>query len=53
MRPMLAPALVELNRDAFVIDQQVETTVDLDAHRATSGLNDLDLDIDEVERGTA
>jgi hypothetical protein len=53
MRPMLAPALVELNRDAFVIDKQVETTVDLDAHRATSGLNDLNLDIDEIEPGTA
>ena len=31
MRPMLSPALVELNRDAFVIDARVETTVDLDA----------------------
>ena len=30
MRPMLSPALVALNRDAFVIDEGVETTVDLD-----------------------
>jgi ParB-like nuclease domain len=33
MRPMLSPALASLNRDAFVIDQSVETTVDLDGHR--------------------
>jgi hypothetical protein len=28
----------------------VDTTVDIDAHRATSDLDDLDLDIDETER---
>ena len=44
MRPMLSPALVALNRDAFVIDERVETTVDLDGHRAASSLDDLDLD---------
>ena len=38
MRPMLSPALVALNRDAFVIDESVETTVDLDGHRAASDL---------------
>jgi hypothetical protein len=50
MRPMLSPALVALNRDAFVTDHGVETTVDLDGHRAASGLEDLALnDGAEVE----
>jgi hypothetical protein len=40
---MVSPALVSLNRDAFVVDDGVETTVDLDAHRATSDLDDLSL----------
>jgi hypothetical protein len=44
MRPMLSPALVALNRDAFVIDERAETTVDLDAHRAASDLDELALD---------
>ncbi len=44
MRPMLSPALVALNRDAFVIDKRVETTVDLDVHRAASDLDELALD---------
>ena len=44
MRPMLSPALVALNRDAFVIDEGVETTVDLDGHRAPSDLEELALD---------
>jgi|GEM_PF-3168793 len=44
MRPMLSPALVALNRDAFVIDQGVETTVDLDGHCAPSNLEELALD---------
>ena len=48
MRPMLSPALVALNRDAFVIDESVETTVDLDGHRAASDLDELALD-DEPE----
>ena len=49
MRPMLSPALVALNRDAFVTDDRVETTVDLDAHRAPSDLDDLALDDDQVD----
>ena len=49
MRPMLSPTLAALNRDSFVVDEGVETTVDLDAHHATSGLDDLD--IDEIETG--
>jgi hypothetical protein len=44
MRPMLSPALVALNRDAFVIDERAETTVDLDGHRAASDLDELGLD---------
>jgi hypothetical protein len=43
MRPMLSPALVALNRDAFVVDQHVQTTVDLDGHRAASDLDELGL----------
>lgn len=42
MRPMLSPRLRQLNRDAFVIDD-VADTVDLQAHRDDSGLEDLDL----------
>lgn len=48
VRPMLSPALVELNRDAFVADDHVESTVDLVGHRATSDLDELALD-DEQE----
>lgn len=52
MRPMLSPALVDLNRDAVVIDEELETTVDLDGHRASSGLDELALD-DEREAEAA
>lgn len=44
MRPMLSPALVALNRDAFVIQDERETTVDLAGRHAASSLDDLDLD---------
>jgi hypothetical protein len=44
MRPMLSPALVELNRDAFVIQDDRETTVDLAGRQAATSLDDLDLD---------
>jgi hypothetical protein len=44
MRPMLSPALVALNCDAFVADESPETTVDLDGHRAASQLDELALD---------
>jgi ParB-like chromosome segregation protein Spo0J len=44
VRPMLSPALVELNRDAFVTDDHVETSVDLDAHRSASNLDEIELD---------
>ena len=52
VRPMLSPALVELNRDAFVLDQRIETTVDLDGHRAASQLDELALD-DEADAEAA
>jgi hypothetical protein len=38
---MLSPALAALNRDAFVSDNNIQTTVDIDAHRAPSDLDDL------------
>jgi hypothetical protein len=40
---MLSPRLAELHRDAFVIDDTERSTVDLDAHRGDSSLDDLDL----------
>jgi hypothetical protein len=43
MRPILSPRLVELNKDAFVFDDGVESSVDLAAHRADSDLDDLEL----------
>ena len=43
VRPMLSPTLVSLNRDAFVQDESAQSTVELDAHRATSTLDELDL----------
>jgi len=51
MRPMLSPALVALNRDAFIADEAAETTVDLDGHRAASDLDELVLD-DEPDAET-
>jgi hypothetical protein len=41
---MLSPTLVALNRDAIVLDHSVDSTVDLDCHRAASDLDDLALD---------
>jgi hypothetical protein len=46
MRPMLSPTLVALNRDAFVVKESAETTVDLEGHRAASDLDELALDDD-------
>ena len=43
VRPILSPRLIALNRDAFVLDAAIESTVDLDAHRADSDLDELDL----------
>jgi hypothetical protein len=44
---MLSPRLVALNRDAFVSDDETQSTVDLAAHRGESGLDVLDLGDDE------
>ena len=44
MRPMLSPTLVALNRGAFIVDGATPTTVDLDAHRSASDLDELDID---------
>jgi hypothetical protein len=44
MRPILSPALVALNRDAFVIQDERETTVYLAGRHTASSLEDLDLD---------
>ncbi len=48
MRPMLSPALTALNRDTFISEECDETTVDLRAHRATSDLDELDLDDEQT-----
>ena len=47
LRPILSPRLTALNRDAFVHDAGIESTVDLAAHRSDSELDDLDLEEDE------
>ena len=43
---MLSPRLAELHRDAFVTDDQPESTVNLAEHRSDSSLDDLDLEPD-------
>jgi hypothetical protein len=43
VRPVLSPRLTALNRDAFVHDPRIESTVDLSAHRADADLDELDL----------
>lgn len=40
---MLSPALVALNRDAFVVEERAQSTVDLQAHRAACDLDELAL----------
>jgi hypothetical protein len=49
LRPMLSPRLVELHRDAFVIDDGPRSTVDLAAHRGESSLETLDLGEQDAE----
>jgi hypothetical protein len=51
LRPILSPRLTALNRDAFVPDAGIESTVDLAAHRADANLDDLDLGEDRLEVG--
>ena len=43
VRPMLSPTLAALNRDAFVLDEPHQSTVQLDQHRRDSDLAELDL----------
>jgi hypothetical protein len=45
MRPLLSPRLAELHRDAFLTEASAQSTVDLDAHRGDSTLDDLELDL--------
>lgn len=47
LRPMLSPRLVALHRDSFVLSEALGSTVDLEAHRGESGLEELDLGEDE------
>lgn len=49
MRPMLSPALVALNRDGFVVEDDDATTVDLAGHCAPSSLDELDLNEPDTE----
>ena len=43
MRPLLSPALVALNRDSFVVEDETASTVDLAGRLATTSLDELDL----------
>jgi hypothetical protein len=45
---MLSPNLARLNRDAFVVDEALESTVRVDEHRSESDLTDLDLDDEDA-----
>ncbi|RKQ90849.1 hypothetical protein C8N24_0664 [Solirubrobacter pauli] len=44
LRPMLSPRLAALHRETFVTDPTERSTVDLDAHRADTSLDELELD---------
>ena len=46
---MLSPTLVALNRDAFVLDDGIETTVALAEHRGDSTLAHLDLGDEDLD----
>jgi hypothetical protein len=49
LRPILSPRLTVLNRDTFVQDAGIESTVDLAAHRADADLDELDLGDDSAD----
>jgi hypothetical protein len=49
MRPMLSPNLAQLNRDAFVLDEPLRSTVRLEEHRGDSDLDELDLGDDQQD----
>ena len=44
MHPMLSPGLAALTHDTFIIEEHTASTVDLDAQRAPSDLDELDLE---------
>jgi hypothetical protein len=51
---MLSPTLAALNHDAFITDDSIESTVDLDSHRSTSDLDELDeLDLNDTQTDEA
>ena len=50
MRPMLSLALVEIIRDACVLDE-LASTVDLERGRGEPGLEDLDLRPEDAAAG--
>ena len=49
LRPMLSPRFVALHRDAFVIGDGPQSTVDLAAHRGESSLEDMNLDAQDAD----
>jgi hypothetical protein len=49
LRPMLSPTLAALNRDAFVPDDGIETTVALAEHRGECTLDRLDLGDEDLD----
>ena len=49
LRPMLSPALVALNRDAFVADDGIHTTVALADHRGDITLAKIDLGEEDLD----
>jgi hypothetical protein len=49
LRPILSPRLTALNKEAFVLDSGIESTVDLDGHRADADLGELDLGDDRAD----
>jgi hypothetical protein len=53
LRPMLSPALVALHSDAFILDESIESTVELAEHGGDSGLENLELGDDDEDRDAA
>jgi ParB-like chromosome segregation protein Spo0J len=49
LRPMLSPTLVALNRDAFIPDDGIATTVALAEHRGESTLAHVDLGDEDLD----
>ena len=47
---MLSPTLIDIHHDTFIHDDDADSTVRLDAHRAPSDLDELDLGDNDGER---